>query len=197
MAKSTYPEQSEAEDNLFGELRAAEGEFKRENAFLSIEKVAKKEQSKFVGLKKEDEATFEINKIFNDDQLVAQLMGQSPEEIKDLKGTYVFKMNTISRTEPSALNQELYDRVFGKDLVTNDEEFIAKIRETIGENYKRESDHFLEHHIEDYFISNTPINLPGRLSCNLAEILRSGRSDRRRAWKRNLKIISAGLSGIW
>ena len=30
----------------------------------------------------------------------------------------------------------------------------------MGENYKRESDHFLEHHIEDYFIANTSINLP-------------------------------------
>jgi trigger factor len=72
----------------------------------------------------------------------------------------VFKVNTISRTEPAALNQELFDRVFGKEVAKTEEEFLAKIKETIGENYKRESDHFLEHHIEDYFISNTKINLP-------------------------------------
>jgi trigger factor len=50
--------------------------------------------------------------------------------------------------------------VFGKDAVKSDEEFIAKIKETIGENYKRESDHFFEHHIEDYYVENTSINLP-------------------------------------
>ena len=42
----------------------------------------------------------------------------------------------------------------------SEEEFIAKIKETIGENYKRESDHFFEHHIEDYYVENTSINLP-------------------------------------
>jgi len=158
--KVSYPDISEAGDNLFGELRATEGEFRRENALLSIEKIEKKEQKKFIGLKKEDEVTFEIGKMFTDDQLTAELMGQSPDEVKGLKGSYVFKVDTLSRTQPSELNQELFDRVFGKDLVKNEEEFIAKIKETIGENYKRESDHFLEHHIEDYFIANTPINLP-------------------------------------
>jgi len=58
------------------------------------------------------------------------------------------------------VNQELFDKVFGKDAVKNEEEFIAKIKETISENYSRESEHFLEHHIEDYFVANTSIDLP-------------------------------------
>lgn len=158
--KVSYPEQSEGEDNLFGELRASEGDFKRENAFIAIEKIGKKEQKKFVGLKKEEEVEFEIGSLFADDDLLAQLLGQSPEEAKGVKGKYIFRVNTISRTEPAALDQELFDRVFGKDAVTNEAEFLNKIKETISENYKRESDHFLDHHIEDHFISNTSINLP-------------------------------------
>jgi trigger factor len=155
-----YPDQSESEDNLFGDLRISEGDFKRENAFIAVEKIEKKEQQKFIGLKKEDEVAFEINKIYSDNDLVAQLLGQSPDEVKDAKGKYIFKINTISRTEPAVLDQELFDRVFGKDAVKDQAEFITKIKETISENYKRESDHFLEHHIEDHFISNTSINLP-------------------------------------
>jgi trigger factor len=156
----SYPETSEATDNLFGELRAAEGEFKREQAFLAIEKVEKKEQKKFIGLKKDDEVEFEIEKIFKDAEQVASLLGRPEEEVKDVKGRYFFKVNTVSRTEASEVNQELFDRVFGKNTVTNEAEFIAKIKETIGENYKRETDHFLDHHIEDYFLDNTKINLP-------------------------------------
>jgi trigger factor len=158
--KVNYPETSEADDNLFGELRAVEGDFKREDAFIAVDKIDKKEQSRFIGLKKEDEVEFEISKIYKDDQLVGELLGQPANGVKGLKGKYVFKVNTISRTEPAALNQELFDRVFGKEVAKTEEEFLAKIKETIGENYKRESDHFLEHHIEDYFISNTKINLP-------------------------------------
>jgi trigger factor len=158
--KVTYPETSEAEDNLFGELRAAEGDFKREQAFISIEKVEKKEQKKFIGLKKEDEVAFNIEKIFTDAESIASLLGQPEAELKDAKGEYLFKVSTISRTEPSEINQELFDRVFGKDSVTDEAGFIAKIKETISENYKRETDHFLDHHIEDYFLDTTAINLP-------------------------------------
>ena len=58
------------------------------------------------------------------------------------------------------MNQELFDKVFGKDAVKIEEEPIAKDQGDYFENYKRESDHFLEHHIEDYFVANTSIDLP-------------------------------------
>jgi trigger factor len=158
--KATYPETSEAEDNLFGELRAKEGDFKREHAFIAGEKIEKKEQKKFTGLKKDDEVEFDITKTFSGNEVIAQLLGVSEDEAKEAKGKYIFKVNSISRVEPAAINQELFDRVFGKDAVKTEEEFVNKIKETIGENYAREADHFLEHHIEDHFIENTKINLP-------------------------------------
>jgi trigger factor len=158
--KVSYPENSEIGDNLFGELRQHEGDVKRDNAFLSTDKIEKKAQAKFTGLKKEDEVEFEIEKLFADEKLTAQLLDISEEEAKSAKGKYTFKVNTISRTEPAEVNQELFDRVFGKDAVTTEEAFIEKIKQTIGENYNRETDHFLEHHIEDYFLDHTKINLP-------------------------------------
>ncbi len=158
--KVSYPETTEISDNLFGELRSVDSDFKQENAFIAVANIAKKEQKKFVGLKKDEEVEFEIENLFSDPANIAQLLGQSSDEAKSARGKYVFKVSTISRTEPAELNQELFDRVFGKDSVTSKEEFIAKVKETIGENYKRESDHFFEHHIEDYYVENTPINLP-------------------------------------
>jgi trigger factor len=154
------PDESVADDNLFGELRAAEGDFKREHAFIALEKIEKKEQKKFIGVKKDEEVEFDIAKIYSDEDLKAQLLGQSPEEAKDAKGKYIFKAKNISRTAPAEVNQDLFDKVFGKDSVKSEEEFIAKIKETISENYNRESEHFLEHHIEDYFVANTSIALP-------------------------------------
>jgi trigger factor len=158
--KVSYPETSQAEDNLFGDLRQQDGDLKREHAFIAIEKVDKKEQKKFIGLKKEDEVEFEITNVFTDEQQIAQALSISEEEAKNVKGKFVLKVGTISRTEPAEVNQELFDRVFGKDAVKTEEEFMNKIKETVGENYKRETDHFLEHHIEDYFIDHTKINLP-------------------------------------
>lgn len=162
--KVTYPEVSEAQDSVFGDIRIKDETLenaealKKENASFPIDKIEKKEQSRFIGLKKDDEVEFEPGKIFQDESLITDLLGLSPEEAS--VGTFILKVTTISRTEPAELTPELFDRVFGKDVAKNEEEFINKIRETIGENYKRETDHFLDHHIEDYFLANTAINLP-------------------------------------
>ncbi len=159
--KAEYPETSEATDNLFGGLTPTEEDgFKNETAVIDITKVVKKEQSKFVGLKKGEEVSFEINKIFDKDSDVATLLDVSEEIAKKAKGKYTLKIENISRVEPSAINQELFDRVFGKDSVTDEESFKAKVKETVSQNYKRESDYFLEHSIEDHFIKNTTVNLP-------------------------------------
>jgi trigger factor len=159
--KAEYPETSEATDNLFGGLTPVEeGGFKNETAVIDITKVTKKEQAKFVGLKKGDEISFEISKIFDKDSDVATLLDVSEEVAKKEKGNYTLKIENISRVEPAAINQELFDRVFGKDSVTDEESFKAKVKETISQNYKRETDYFLEHNIEDYFLKNTKVNLP-------------------------------------
>src|SRR5690606_10314968 len=114
----------------------------------------------FLGLKKDDEVEFDISKVYTEAERTAQLLDSSEEEAKAAKGTFILKVTTISHTDPAELNQELFDRVFGKDTVKTEEEFTNKVKDTIAENYKRESDHFLEHTIEDHFIEHTKINLP-------------------------------------
>ncbi len=161
--KVTYPEVSEAQDSLFGDIRkkdapaTADEAAGKEQAVIQIEKVDSSEQAKFLGRKKDDEVEFEPGNIYKDASLVTELLGLSAEESQ---GVHVLKISTISRTEPAELTQELFDRVFGKDVAKTEEEFINKIRETISENYNRETDHFLDHHIEDYFLEHTKINLP-------------------------------------
>src|SRR5690606_19829891 len=44
-------------------------------------------------------------------------------------------------------------------------------------NYNRESEHFLNHHIEDYFIANTAINLPDEFLKNWLKVSGAGKID--------------------
>ncbi len=160
----SYPELSEATDNLYGEIVAVngvqvEGEAKK-SSYIYIEKIEKKEQKKFIGLKKEDEVEFDISKIFTDENLIAQAINVSPEEAKSATGKFTLKITTISRTEPAENNAEFFDKVFGKEVVKTEEEFLAKVKETISENYKRETDHLLDHEIQHHFVDHTKINMP-------------------------------------
>ena len=59
---STNPEVSEAGCNLYGEIST--GEEEKKGSFIPIDKVAKKEQKKFIGVKKDDVIEFDIEKAF-------------------------------------------------------------------------------------------------------------------------------------
>jgi len=155
----SYPEASEAGNNLYGEI-SKKGEEEKKGSLIAINKVSKKEQQKFIGLKKEDVLDFEIEKIFQDTLAIAQTLNIPEEEAKNATGTYTFKVTSISQTEPAEINQEFFDKVFGKDVVTNEAEFLDKIKATIGENYNRETEHLLEHEIQHYYVDNTKINMP-------------------------------------
>lgn len=164
--KVSYPESSEIGDSLYGELTSVDtkedGEpvVKKDYTILPTDKVKKSAQKTFTGVKKDDVIQFDIAKSFEDDEVVSNLLGVDLAEAKEAKGTFNFKINNVTRTEPAEMNQELFDRVFGPGVVSSEEEFNNKVKETISENYQRESQHFLDHHIEDYYISNTNITLP-------------------------------------
>jgi trigger factor len=157
-----YPEASEVGDNLFGDisLKGEASEEAKKGSYIAIEKVEKKEQQKFIGLKKDDSVEFEIEKIFSGEAEIARALNITEEEAKGAKGTYVFVVTSLSRVEKATVNQELFDKVFGKDAVKSEEEFMAKIKETIGENYNRETQHLLEHEIQHYYVDHTKIAMP-------------------------------------
>jgi trigger factor len=156
--KVTYPDTIEEGDNVFGELKSKDGDFTKEHAFIPLNKLEKKTLNQVLGKKKADEIEFEIENAFTDPTTAAEIIGS--EDQGNLKGVYTFKINNISRTEPAELNQELFDRVFGKDSVSSEEEFTNKVKQTIAENYQRETDHFLAHFIEDHFIEATKVSIP-------------------------------------
>jgi trigger factor len=157
--KVTYPETSERVDNLHGEISpVAGGEMKV--SYFPISKVAEELVTKFIGLKKDDDVEFEINKAFADKEAIAQVLNIPAEEAGNATGLYHLKVTNISRVEPASPGQELYDRLFGKDVVTTETDFIEKVRKTISENYGRESQHLLEHEIQHYYVDHTQVNMP-------------------------------------
>lgn len=153
------PEVSEAGDNLFGDL-SAEGSEEKRDAYLVLEKIKSEELDKFVGLKKEGVVQFNIENIFSELSDKAAFLDVSEDKAKTAKGNYSLTVAKIIRVVPPEMNQGFYDKVFGMDAVKTEEEFRGKVQATIGENYKRETDHLLEHEIRHHFVDHTKMNLP-------------------------------------
>ncbi|WP_439879921.1 trigger factor [Pontibacter sp. MBLB2868] len=157
--KTVNPETSEEGDFISGELKQVDGEFQSKTLIPTNRVVESKE--KFVGVKEGDVIKFDIRKTFGDDNAaLAHVTGLGKDVVADLNGEFEFTVDKINRTEAAELNQELFDKLFGKDEVKSEEEFDAKIRETIKENYDREADNLLYRNIIDTLVDNVNVELP-------------------------------------
>ncbi|RUA34410.1 MAG: trigger factor [Bacteroidetes bacterium] len=152
-------EESKAEDTLEGKLSTADGEV-QEKVVLPIEDAEKKAQKQFVGVKKGDEIKFDIEKTFKSAEAKSRLLGQNETDAEAASGEYILTVSDIKRTKPAEINQELFDKVFGKDAVKTREEFDKKVKETIAENYDRETENLLNRDLVDSLVEKTKFELP-------------------------------------
>jgi len=157
--KTTNPEASEAGDFIYGDLKQVDGDVEVKTLIPTTRVV--EGQDKFVGVKAGDVIHFDIRKTFGDDNAaLAHVTGLSKDDTANLNGEFDFTVDKINRTEAAELNQELFDKLFGKDEVHTAEEFDAKVRETIEENYKTEADNLLNRNIIDSLVNNLDVALP-------------------------------------
>jgi trigger factor len=156
--KTTNPEVSEANDYLYGDLKQVEGEFETKT-LLPLNKVVTG-ADKFVGVKPGDSITFDIREAFGDDAALAHVTGLSKDVTKDLNGQFTFTVEKINRTENADMDQEFFDKIFGKDNVKTQEEFDAKVREVIKDNYDREAENVLDRTVIDQLVDSSSIDVP-------------------------------------
>lgn len=103
----------------------------------------KEEEEKFVGCKADDVITFNPFKAYEGNAVeLSSLLAIKKEEVPAIEGKeFRFTVKNISRYEKGELNQELFDKAFGKDVVKSEDEFLAKVKEQIQEQLKPESDY--------------------------------------------------------
>lgn len=98
------------------------------------------EKAKFNGMKAGDVITFNPSKAYNSDVELSSLLKITKEEAAAVTGDFQFQVSEITRYEPHALDQDLFDMALGKDKVKSEEEFRAAIRENLSEQFKTDSE---------------------------------------------------------
>ncbi|MEY3712124.1 MAG: hypothetical protein RL104_907 [Bacteroidota bacterium] len=80
---------------------------------------------------------------FEKDFDLYQVLGFTPEERAMATGYFRFKLEQIYHIEPAALNAELFDKLFGEGVVTDEAGLRAKIKEELTQIYQRDAEqHF-------------------------------------------------------
>jgi trigger factor len=147
------------DDFVKGQLKAIAGTYDKET-LIPMNRVSKKDLSKFLGKKVGNKIEFVIEEAFEDPAYIEYVTGLPKEEAVVTKGKFEFTIVNIRHSELATLDQEFFDKIFGKDAVTTEAEFNEKLKETISENYNRESEALLINDIREYYIKNTNIELP-------------------------------------
>ncbi|NCC10483.1 MAG: trigger factor [Bacteroidia bacterium] len=72
---------------------------------------------------------------------MGSLMNIDKEIAGDVKNDFSFQVEEITRYVAGDLNQDIFDQVFGEGVVTTEEEFRAKVKETLAEQFVADSDY--------------------------------------------------------
>lgn len=157
--KMTNPEKSEDGDFLYGQVVQNGGEF-NDKVSIPLNLIEKKERKNFIGLSKGDKVTFDVKKAFKDAATIADALNIDGAAAEALEGEFELEVINVNRQEAAELDQEFFDKIFGPEVVKSEEEFRNKVKETISENYKRETEIYFDRTIQDALLESTEITLP-------------------------------------
>jgi trigger factor len=158
--KDEETEEVEKEDMIFGTLKQESTEFDVKDASIPTGRVNEDAFHIFKGLEKGSSVKFDIQSIFANAKDLGFATGKTEEEAAALSGEFELTVDKITRSMPSELDQELFDKAIGEGKASNEAEFRAEIAKIIKENYARESDYLLDFEVEKTLLDSVQIELP-------------------------------------
>ena len=114
-----------------------------EGAMVMPEYIKAAAQKKlFKGAKVGDIITFNPRKAYKEsDAELASLLKIEKDKVADYESDFSYQITGIQRFKNHAVDQELFDKTFGKDQVKDEKEFREKIAEGLKKQLEKESDY--------------------------------------------------------
>lgn len=121
-----------------------EGGISVDQATMAADYMKDEEQKKLLeGAKKGSTVRFNPKKAYDSDIELSSMLKITKEEAAKMASDFNLTINSITHYTESEINQELFDKVYGKDTVKSLDEFRAKVAEGISANYKEDSEYKL------------------------------------------------------
>jgi trigger factor len=133
-----------------------------EDATISLEFVKdEKIKKKFKGCKPGDQITIEVKKAFENETDLAALLKIEKARLADIHPDFQVTLKTVSRFEKAEVNQDLFDKVYGKDNVKSEDEFKTKVEEELKSAFEHNSNYKFRLDARDYYLEKFKKELPG------------------------------------
>jgi trigger factor len=147
------------EDFIIADL--IQGENRVEGTYVALRSIEdKKIKKQFMGKRAGDEIEVDVNKTFTNEADRAALLKIKKEELSTVEPMWKIIVKEVKRFVEPEINQDLFNKMFGEGVVTNEEGLDAKIVERMKAEYAQESDYRFMLDARDYLIEKAAIAVP-------------------------------------
>ncbi len=128
---------------------------------FTLDKLKSKDAVKaLMGAKVGDVVTLNTKGLFNDDHDLMHFLKVPHDDAHGLNIDVEVTINEANTRELADLDQELFDKLFGKDVVTSVTELKAKIKEDSEKQFAQQADQKFLNDVTEYLVENTKFDLP-------------------------------------
>ena len=128
---------------------------------LELGKVkSKKALDALKGKKVGDTVTLRTRGLLKEDYLLPSMLGVPREKAEKLDVEVRFTIEEINERQPAVLDQELFDRLFGKDAVKSEKEMREKIKADSEAQFLQQADQKLLNDVTERLIETVKFDLP-------------------------------------
>ena len=120
----------------------------------------KKNQSAFIGKKVGESLSLKSKGLFEETSVLARVLGVAADEAEKLSTEISFAIEEINLRKAAALDQAFYDKLFGADKVTSEDEMKQRIKEDSEAQFEQQSDQKLMNDITEKLIEESKFDLP-------------------------------------
>jgi trigger factor len=132
-----------------------------DEASISIKMVKDAKIKKtFVGISAGTIVDFDIKKAFENETEIAALLKVKKEEVEAMTPHFRMVVKDVKEYLEAEINQDFYDKCFGENAVSTEEEFKNRIVEDIKASFTRETRYKLLLDIKEKLLSKADFNLP-------------------------------------
>ncbi len=146
---------------LDSQSNVVEEGIKAENISMSLD-MMKDDSVKvlFNGKKAGESVDFDLRKAYPSDVELSSLLRIDKELAASVEGPFRIEISEILEFKKHEINQELYDKVYGENIVKSEAEFREKLVEELKANYERESNYKFALDSKEYLLKKANLALP-------------------------------------
>lgn len=149
------------DDEVTGRFTSKEHNIDNSTTFNLNKLKRSADEKKFLNAKVGDEIELKSKGLFEDEHDLMNHLKVSHEDVHDLDVKLNFKIEEINKRELADLDQELFDKLFGKDKINSVTELKERIKTDSEKQFQQQSDQKFLNDVTEYLLESTKFDLPG------------------------------------